>query len=96
MLKDKINPHKKSFVDCTELATNIRFVKAVRPGLRAQSDNNVLRLSVTSDLKDNSGITHYFLRLYKYFSKMKDHLAPGSFDKLTLITNSVRRHFLVV
>jgi hypothetical protein len=96
MLKDKINPRKKSFVGCTELATNIRFIKAVQPGLRAQSDNNVLRILVTSALKDNSGITHYFLRLHKYCSKIKDHLAPGISDKLTLITNSVRRQFLVV
>jgi len=66
----KINPRKKSFIGCTELATNIRFVKAVRPGLRAHSDKNVQRLSVISALKDSFGITHYFLRLYKYFSKM--------------------------
>jgi len=93
---DELNPRKKSFVGCTELATNIRFVKAVRPGLRVQSDNNVMRLSVSSALKDSFGITHYFLRLYIYYSKMKDHLAPGSSDQLTLIRNSVLRHFLVV
>jgi len=87
MRDDKLNPCKRSFVGCTELATNIRFVKAVRPGLRAQSDNNVMRLSVISALKDSLGITHYFLRLYKYYSKKEDHLATGSSEQLTLITN---------
>jgi hypothetical protein len=96
MRNDNINPHKKSFVSCSELATNISFVKALRPELGEKSDNNVLRLAVTSALKGSFGITHYFLRLYKYFSIMKDQLAPGSSDQLTPITNSFRRQFLVV
>jgi hypothetical protein len=57
----KINPRKKSFMGCTELATNIRFVKAVRPKLRAHRDKNVLRILVKSALKDSFGITRYFL-----------------------------------
>jgi len=87
MRDDKLNPRKKSFVGCTELATGIRLLKAIRPGLRAQSDNNIMRLSITSALKDSFGITHYFLRLYKYYSKMEDHLATRSSEQLTLITN---------
>jgi hypothetical protein len=47
----EINPRKKSFIGCTELATNIRFVKAVRPRLRAHGDKNVLRISVISALE---------------------------------------------